>query len=400
MSVTSNARSYRELLADRPLCRAFLINLVGRWGYALLPLCLLFTIAQSSGSFTLAATATALFGVSGLIMPLQARLLDRHGQRRVLPLAGVWFTAFLLVVAIMGRGQVDSATAWIALCLVGGLGAPSLGPSMRAQWREATTEHQRPRGYSLDAVAEETLFFLGPITASGVLATGPAWRGVAAAAALIPVGVIGLITSPYSPPRRPAPTGPDHAGLLGPLRVVGFRRLVMLMAAAGTAMSAAVTLLAGKADRQGMPSVTGLVEAAAGLTSVLGALWWGRHPASWPWPRQLAVLLAIRVPLTLACLLHPSVWTVATMLVIAGFVVAPLYVVAYTASDHETDPHHHTEASTWVTSLNNIGISSGTAIAGWLFVRSSAGAVLWFSLVLLVLAVALAAGTKERKAAG
>lgn len=86
---TSAGSSYGVLLANRPLRRAFLVSSVGRFGYALLPLCLLFSIAHASGSFAVAATATALFGVSGLVMPIQARLIDRLGQRRVLPVVGV-----------------------------------------------------------------------------------------------------------------------------------------------------------------------------------------------------------------------------------------------------------------------------------------------------------------------
>ena len=106
MSGTTGAGSYRVLLADRIVRRAFVLAAIGRFGYALLPLCLLFTIAQSTHTFAVAATATALFGIGGLVMPVQSRLLDRHGQRRVLHIAGAGFVAGLLATAWLGAGDV------------------------------------------------------------------------------------------------------------------------------------------------------------------------------------------------------------------------------------------------------------------------------------------------------
>lgn len=394
MSSTPGAGSYRALMADRPLRRAFLVSLTGRFGYALLPLCLLFSIAQSSDSFALAATATATFGLGGLLMPVQARLLDRRGQRFVLPAVGLWFTTFVTVAAVAAAKETASPTFWLTLCLVAGAGAPSLGPAMRAQWREATTSDQRESAYALDAIAEEVVFLIGPLGASGILLLGPAWWGVAATAVVIPIGVAGLAGSPYRPPPRRAVVG--GSGWLGPFRRSGFRRLLLMMGLAGISASAWLTVLAGMADTQRRPSLVGIVEAATGLTSILGALWWGRRRSMRPWPKELRTLTIASIPLAIACLLTPSLWTIALTLTVTGFVMAPTYVVAYAASDHETDEHHHTEASTWVNSVTNVGTSLGAAASAWLYTQAEPAAVFALILVLLATAATIAASTHER----
>lgn len=394
MSSTTRAGSYRVLLTDRPLRRAFLIGLVGRFGYALLPLCLLFGIAESSGSFAVAATATAVFGIGGLAMPVQARFLDRLGQPTILPLVGIWFTTFLATAALSAAIGVESAAFWIILCVAGGAGAPSLGPAMRAQWREATSDHQRESAYALDAIAEEILFLVGPLAASVILFVDQAWWGVALTAVLIPIGIAGLVLSPYTPQRQPAVTGGRE--WMGPFRRSGFRRLMLMMALAGAAASAWLTVLAGLAETQGRASVVGLVDAATGATSVLGALWWGRRRASLPWPRELSLLVAIYIPLAAICLLYPSLWTIAATLSITGFVMAPIYVVAYAASDHETDARHHTEASTWVNSVTNVGTSLGAVAAAWLYTHAGPAAVFTAILVALLLLLAAAGLTRAR----
>ena len=392
MSRLSRARNYRDVLGDRRLARTFALAMVGRFGYATLPLCVLFTIAQSAHSFVTAASSLAAFGVSALVMPVQSRQLDRHGHRRVLPIVGTGFSAALVVIAVMGARGVHHAGAWLVTCVAAGLVAPSLGPSMRAQWRVATTGDRRSAGYSLDAVAEEVVFFLGPVAASVVLALGPAWRGVALVALLIPVGVVGLVRSPFTPePRRPRPLGsepgPGVRDRLGPLRAAPFRRLLVVMALAGVATSSAATAVAALADRAHQPSATGIVEAAAGVMSVVGGLWWGSRPTSDRWRRDLAALTAARVPLLLGCALAPGLWSAGAFVALGGLVVSPLYVVGYTASDRVTVPHQHTEASTWVTSVNNVGMSTGTALTGWAFTRTSTSVV--FGLLAAVLVVAV-----------
>jgi MFS family permease len=394
MPGVSRAGSYRVLLQNHAVRRVFALALTGRFGYALLPLCLLFTIAQSARSFSVAAAATAVFGLSGLAMPVQARLLDRYGQRRVLPVAGLLFTATLVAIAALGAAGVRAAAGWIAVCAAAGLTAPSLGPSMRAQWRELTTGGQRSAAYSLDAVAEEVIFFLGPVAAAAVLALGAAWYGVLPVALLIPCGVAGLALSPTAPPPHPRPSagsGPDPApgpAPSGPLRRGAFRRLLVVLALAGLAVSATFTGVAALADQARAPGVTGVAEAAAGLASVLGGLWWGRRRPGAPWRRDLALLLALRAPLMVGGALLPSLWPAAVLVAVASLMVSPVFVVGFTASDQLTDPRHHTEASTWVTAANNIGISVGTALAGWAFARSGAGLVFGGSAVVLLAAAA------------
>jgi predicted MFS family arabinose efflux permease len=298
---------------------------------------------------------------------------------------GLWFTTFLVAAAAASTYGVQSAVFWMALCLLGGAGAPSLGPAMRAQWREATPDARRQSAYALDAIAEEVLFLVGPLAASAVLYVGEAWWGIVLTALVAPVGIAALVLSPHAP--HPRSGGVGRREWWGPLRRAGFRRLLLVMSLAGASASSWATVLAGLADRQGRPSLVGIVEAVVGVASVLGALWWGRLRVHQPWPRVLAIMLGLHVPLALVCLVHPSLAMVALTLAVTGFTMAPLYVVAYAASDAETDPRHHTEAGTWVNSVTNVGTSVGAAGAAWIFARADAGTA--FVLVLALLLVAI-----------
>lgn len=363
MPGTIRAGSYRALFGSAVVTRTFALAMVGRFGYAVLPLVLLFTIAQATGSFATAATASAVYGLSGLAMPLQARLIDRFTQRRVLPIAGLCAVLTLVAMAAFGARSVTEAPPWIALCLVSGLVTPALGPSMRAQWRVVVPEAARPVAYSLDAVAEEVVFLLGPVAATGVLATGPAWRGLAPAGTLILVGALGLALGPAARHRSNA----DHRSrdLWGPWRQPRFGILLVVMALAGAGLAAALTGTAGRADLAGKPAWAGVIEIGAGITAVLGGLAWGRWAPRSPWNTQLAALLLVRSAILVPAVLLSTLPAAAVAMVVGGLLLSPVFVVGYLAADRLTPPHQHTEASTWVTTSTNLGSSLGTAAAGW-----------------------------------
>jgi hypothetical protein len=58
--------------------------------------------------------------------------------------------------------------------------------------------------------------------------------------------------------------------------------------------------------------------------------------------------------------------------------------VGFSAAERLTDLRYHAEARTWLTFVNNVGISGGTVRAGWIVVGTWVAAV--FGMVAAVLA--------------
>lgn len=75
--------------------------------------------------------------------------------------------------------SLATTPAWVFIALAAfiGLFVPPLGAAMRALWAIVTPNMQaRTKAYSLDAVAEELLFTIGPVVISFVVAvTSPAF---------------------------------------------------------------------------------------------------------------------------------------------------------------------------------------------------------------------------------
>ena len=361
-----NAGSIREVMSGPGVARTFAFALVGRLAYGLLPICLLFTVRDSSGSFAVAAASSAALGLAALAMPIQARLIDRYGQRQVLPCYAGCFAALLVATGLLSGGRQPDAV-WVAMGLVLGLGAPALGPSMRAQWREIAPEGPTRRiAYSLDSVAEESLYLVGPLAASVVLATGPARAGLFLAAGFIVIGAAGLVTSPYVPVAAsvvPATQNPGSS--IGVLRRPGLVVLLWVMAMTGAAGAACFVGVAAIADDAGVPGAIGVIEAGMAVGAIVAGLGWARLRRDPGWPTALGLLLVTSaVAQAGAAVAAPHLVFVGILLIVVGAAASPVFVVAFTGADSLVAPEQRTEASTWVSTALNGGNALGTALAG------------------------------------
>ncbi|KRB73284.1 hypothetical protein ASE01_21300 [Nocardioides sp. Root190] len=364
MTGVPDAGSLRLLLSGPAVARTFVLALLGRLAYGVLPLCLFFTVRHATDSFALAAGCSAAVGFASLVMPAQARLIDRCGQHRVLPVAAAAYSSLLVLGAVIAQVSLPPA-AWLGYGVLLGLTGPVLGPSMRAQWREIAPEGvQRQRAYSLDAVCEESLYLLGPLVAGLVLTSGPAWLGLLVAAGLVWCGVAGLVLSPYRPEAvAPAPHPAEvsrRAGL--PPGVAALLGTGALFGAGGAVAFVAIAALA---DDLGRPAVAALVETGMAVGAVLGGLLWARSRRQRSAGPVLAGLLVIvALAQVAASVAVPQPVLVGLALAMGALATSPVFVVAFTLADTLVPPERRTEMSTWVTVGINGGAAIGTALAG------------------------------------
>lgn len=363
MSGTRLAGDYANLLRAPAVTRTFACALVGRLTYGVLPLSLLFTVQHSTGSFSAATTAMALNSLASLSMPIKSRAIDRCGQRLVIPLITAAMVVVLVVGSLMAHAAVGSALPWLAVGLAVGLASPPLGPSMRAQWRLLVPGPEIASAYALDAVGEETLYLIGPIVAAGILAVAPAYTGLLVCPLLVGVGAAGLAASPAARTTS-EPTRRRTAG--GPLRHVSFLRLLLVMGAVGAVTATINTSAAARALATGNTSLAGLADAGVAVGSVVGGLLWGRLRPACSVGRSISRLLTLLGATSLTASMANPFWLFGGVLVVAGMAISPIYVVAYQESDHLVGPSAVTEASTWVNTVNNLGVSLGGVASGLL----------------------------------
>lgn len=390
MPGTATAGSYADLLRRPAVARTFVPALIGRLAYGVLPLSLLFTVQRATGSFSIAADTMALNGLASLSMPIKSRAIDRYGQRLVIPVITALMALVLVVATAMASTHVAGALPWLTAGLAVGLASPPLGPSMRAQWRALAPEDALATAYSLDAVGEETLYLVGPLVASAIMTVAPAYDGLITCVALLGVGAAGLAMSPAA---RATPRVGHRRRARGPLRHAAFLRLLLVMGAMGAVTASIYTGSAARALAAGHPSLAGLADAGVAVGSVAGGLAWGRLQPTGSPGRSISWLFALIGSAALVASAVSPYWLFATVLAVGGLAISPIYVVAYRTSDRLVAPAEITEASTWVTTVTNLGVSWGGAASGFLVSHGGARAPGWAGAVLALAIAAVVAGS-------
>ena len=394
MSAESAGTSYRAVLSLPHALRLFLPATAGRLAYGILPLALFFSTADASGSLGTAGLTAAALNLTVVVFgPSRARLVDRFG-RRVLPAMAITYalsTVLFLVAAHAGA----PLPVLLALAAVIGACPPPMGPAMRTAWSDLTPEGpMRLRAFSLDAVVEELLFTAGPLLTGLAIAVADPQLAVALGLALMIGGGavfgFGPATRPTGPPVATGASepGPSRPGLL---RAPGFTPMLFTLAGVFCALGLVDVAVPVTAAHAGNPAAAGWLMAGLSAGSAVGGLLFGRRTWASPFARLLPRLTLLLAGLVGVLALAGSVWVLALGLVVAGLLLSPGLIMAYALADELSPQIARTQASIWVNTAGNAGVTTGTALAGVLADRTPGG-LLYLAAAVALLATAAGPG--------
>jgi MFS family permease len=363
-------------------------TLLARFPIGINALAIILYLRAERGSFAVAgAVAGALAAGSGVGAPVQGRLVDRFGQRRVLvPLGLVHGTALGLIVV---TAEAGAPTLVLVLCgLIAGFAIPPTSSVLRSMW--PTLLRERPEliqtAYALDSTLIELIFILGPLL-TAVVAT------VLSPPAALVVSVVSVIAGTVMftalPPSRAMQPEPDRprAGVLGALASPGVRTLVLTSLPAGIGIGICEVTIPAFSHEMGAAAAAGVLLALWSAGSAAGGLAYGAWQHRPPLQRvHLAVAAALPISL-LPMAAAPSVAVMALIVIPGGMFVAPLLATRNELIGWVAPAGSRTEAYTWPVTAFVGGIAIGSALAGTLVEQAS-----WRT-AFVVAAVAAAAGT-------
>ncbi|MFB7382167.1 MFS transporter [Kitasatospora purpeofusca] len=372
---------YRAVLGAPHAGRTFAAALLGRLSYGVVPLALLLTVREATGSYSAAGGAMALFALASVLLsPVRAGLVDRHGPRRVLPPMAVLYGALLLAVVAATARPGTAPAAVGALVVAAGACTPPLGPVMRTFWRRLLPDPVLlRRAFSLDGVAEELLFVTGPLLVGLLLPLVGPGGAVAVGAGLLLAGALLLVASPVAaggpdapgeadgaddPEGAAPPAGRRRRTPLGGGRAL--RAAVLASGVTGLALGALDLMVLAFAEDRGRPEAVGWILAALSAGSAVGGLGLGAL--------DRPVSNAVRLPLFTAGLglalagagLAPGPVLLGVAVGVAGFFVSPALTTSYLVADEAVAPEARTRAGAWVNTAFNAGSAVGGAGVGLL----------------------------------
>ncbi|GAB2846269.1 MFS transporter [Actinocorallia aurea] len=373
------ANPYRALF-DVPGARSFVpAALVGRMAMAMLGIGIVLMVRGTGGGYTLAGAVSATTQIAyAVASPMVARLIDRHGQRRVLaPLVAANAVAMTALILCAQLG----APSWslFATGVLVGVTSPSMGALVRARWSHLLAARAKPplgTAFAMESVLDEVVFITGPTLAT-LLATAviPAGGLIAAGIFTFAGGLAFAAQHRTQPPASPARRG-GRAAITYP----GMPGMALVFLALGVVFGAVEVAVIAFAEEQGSRGMAGLVLACFAAGSCLAGLWYGARTWDWPLARRFRLGLLLfalgLVPITLV----KSLPLMMVVIFFAGLAISPTIIPAYGVLERLVPERQLNEGMTWGSTAVGLGVAGGASAAGAIIDAHGSGPAFGFSL--------------------
>lgn len=370
-------------------------SLLGRSQLGMASLAILLIVHAETGSFADAGVAVGLFGATGAAAtPVLGRLVDRLGAVAVLAVSGAIQSLAFVVLALGARHGASFGTL-LAVTAVAGLALPPLSSTMRALWPVLVPEPElRGTAYTLDAIAQELIWTLGPLLVAVFVALWSASVALVVCAVFTAAGVAIFAGSRATRAWRPERA---HHSRLGPLTNGRIRALLVCLGIASIGTGICQVAIPAIGVHAGSPASAGVLLGVWSIGSMLGALAFGAVHWRVPLETRYWTLFLVMAALTLPLVASRSVAIGVLCAFLAGLPLAALISCQYTLVSGAAPHGTLTEAFAWNSAAAFGALAAGSALGGWLINQFGLG---WSFIVAVVVAVVASAAARVSIPAG
>ncbi|MGP1318999.1 MFS transporter [Serratia sp. CY37345] len=195
------ANPYREMLSTPGVMGLVLSSFIVRLPQAMIGIGIITMLAEQRGHYWLAGSVAATFTLANALSgPYVSRLVDRHGQSRVLPIVTAFSIIMLLALLIVAYMNLSASFLFVFSALAGIM--PNMPAMIRARWTELFRGvPQLHTAFSLDTVLTELSYIIGPVLAIALSTSIFAEAGLLAAALLLITGMTAFLLQRQTEPR-------------------------------------------------------------------------------------------------------------------------------------------------------------------------------------------------------
>lgn len=388
-------KSYADLFKTPGSIAFSAAGFVARMPIAQMGIAAVMLVSTSTGSYALAGQVSATSALAGaVIMPQTARLVDRHGQARVVrPLIVLGASAWLLLAASVSLAW--PIWTWFLFAAIGGGLGPSVGAMVRARWIYVLNNRSlQHRAFSWESSVDEVVFVIGPPLATFLATEVSPYAGILVATGLLLAGGW-LFTAQRS--TEPPPSG-RHGVRFKSRRFItpSFVSIALVFVCCGTAFGAVDVVAVAFAEEAGQKSAAGVILAAFAAGSLLAGLAFGVRTFKRSVGAQFVAAACMFGVLGPFMLLSTNLVLAGILLFTGGFAIAPLLISGNMLIERMFPPIALTEALTWSTTSLVLGITIGASTAGSVIDAYGARAGFWIPAGVAVLAALLALASIPR----
>lgn len=360
--------------------------MVGRIPVAMNTVALVFLISTVRDSFLLAGIASSIYTLCGAIVgPRIGRRADRIGTRPVLlPITFINISSILAIVYFSSR----SIPLLLIFSALAGASMPSFGSYTRTRWSRSI-EDKRELGValSLESVADETAFVIGPALAGFLFALYGPDSPLLAGLLFTLAGGIGLAITSFDH-HRSAVHEEIHGGLL---KITYVKSLLASLVALGLLFGSNFVVILAVAKENGRAADGGLWVGLYPIGSLVAGLVYGFIHWKSRSALRYTLALAFMTLSTSAILFFQDIDTIAFFIILSGIGIAPTLIAANEQLKELVPLRRLNEAFSLLGASLQIGITLGSALSGALVDRFGGWKGFYFMTAATLLATLLSA---------
>jgi MFS family permease len=328
----------------------------------LYPIGLVLLTSLKSGHYGFGGALAAVYtGGTAIGNPILGRLIDRHGQSRVLrPAVTVHVLAAALLI-VLAQLNCPDATLLAPAFLIG-LAYPAAGSLTRARWSHVFTGPQLTAAYSLESTLDEIIFVVGPPIVTVIATQASPLIGLILAAVLVAWGGYWLASMRATEP-APHPHQ-DGVARVSAIRAPGMKLLLFATLGAGAFFASAEVTMVAFCGQHGVQGAGGFVLAGMALGSALSGLLYGARRWRTDVIERFRIQSAIFGVLPLLFLLAVNIPVLAVCAFLVGCGVAPTLITVYGVIERLVPAGAITEGFSWLTTGLGVGYGISSAVAG------------------------------------
>ncbi|TDD19902.1 MFS transporter [Kribbella turkmenica] len=360
--ISAPRTNYAVVLRTPGAWKFYLAAAPARIGLAMTSLGIVWLVHGSTGSYAAAGSVTGGFAVAeALAGPQVARLIDRFGQTRMLPLTLI---AHAAAVALLIGVTVSHAPLWtlITMGVLAGASIPQVGAQTGARWSQVLRGSPLlSSAFALEALGVGLAFMVGPALIGTVSSMASPVIGTVLATILVLVGGFSLAVQRST---APPPAKRDHTKRPDRLLRKAFLALVGTNIGIGIFFGSMQVSVTAYAVERGTPALAGPLYSVTSLVGLVAGFVYGARRWRPPARSQFVLVLAALTISTIPLLAVETPLAMGIALAVPGLAIAPFQTLSAVLAESEVEPAVLTQAFTWLNSGSAAGIAAGAAFAG------------------------------------
>ncbi len=352
--------TYKKLISLEGAKNLIFFGALGRAPFSMLQVGMVIFGNYKTGSYAIGGAMAASFSISNaLIQPVNGRLVDKLGQKRI---ASVLLTGFISASLFITIGNFQSEFIYILLSILLGISVPNIGAYTRRNWKVITKDEDNQKVQAIESSIDELNFLIGPsvfATVSNYINPIVALYIAIASSITGTIGVVFFNSIDIGNVKEMA--SKNTSMWFSKNKSILLISLVFL----GACLSSISVFVVAKEDIGNLKNLTAFYYLVNGFTALVSALLYGyffKNTKNLVNYNFVFLFLAISVSTF-------YFFETRNLIILSGFLcglgIGPILLLANSYVSNVTESEKLTEAFSWLASSVGSGIAVGSIVTGY-----------------------------------